>query len=133
MMPYSEATSQQLRSFGLLVGAIFAAISLWPVVWHGDTLRIWAIVAAAVLAVPAVVMPKSLKWIYRGWMAVGDVLGWINTRIILGIVFYGVVTPIGAYWRWRGHDPMRRGWDPQAESYRVLRESRDARHMQRQF
>ncbi|ETX08607.1 MAG: hypothetical protein ETSY2_04405 [Candidatus Entotheonella gemina] len=132
-MQYSEATPKQLRSFGLLVGAIFAVISLWPVVWHGESLRLWAIIAAGVLAVPAVVMPKSLKPVYRGWMAIGDVLGWINTRIILGIVFYGVVTPIGAYRRWRGYDPMRRGWDPRAETYRVLRESRDATHMQRQF
>lgn len=132
-MQYSEATPKQLRSFGLLVGAIFAVISLWPVVWHGETLRIWAIIVAGVLAVPAVIMPKSLKLIYRGWMAIGDVLGWINTRIILGIVFYGVVTPIGTFRRWRGYDPMRRGWDAQAETYRVLRESRDANHMLRQF
>jgi polyferredoxin len=132
-MSYGEATPQQLRSFGLLVGAIFAAISLWPVVWHGESLRIWAIIAAGVLVIPALLMPKSLKLIYRGWMAIGDVLGWINTRIILGIVFYGVVTPIGAYRRWRGYDPMRRGWDPNAQSYRVPREARDAKHMQRQF
>jgi polyferredoxin len=132
-MSYGEATPQQLRSFGLLVGAIFAAISLWPVVWHEESLRLWAIIAAGVLIIPALLMPKSLKLIYRGWMAIGDVLGWMNTRIILGIVFYGVVTPIGAYWRWRGHDPMRRGWDPNAQSYRVPREARDAKHMQRQF
>lgn len=132
-MQYSEATPKQLRSFGLLVGVIFAVISLWPMIWHGETLRIWALIVAGVLAVPAVVMPKSLKLIYCGWMAVGDMLGWINTRIILGIVFYGVVTPIGAFRRWRGHDPMQRSWDPKAESYRVLRNSRDAKHMQRQF
>ncbi len=132
-MQYHEATPKQLRSFGLLVGGIFAVISLWPVVWHGEGLRIWAIIVAGVLAVPAVVMPKSLKLIYRGWMAIGDVLGWINTRIILGIVFYGVVTPIGTYRRWRGHDPMRRVWEPEAETYRVLRTSREATHMQRQF
>lgn len=132
-MSYGEATPQQLRSFGLLVGAIFAAISLWPVVWHGESLRIWAIIAAGVLIIPALLMPKSLKLIYRGWMAIGDVLGWINTRIILGLVFYGVVTPIGTYRRWRGHDPMRREWDPHAQSYRVPREARDAKHMQRQF
>jgi hypothetical protein len=132
-MSYGEATPQQLRSFGLLVGAIFAVIGLWPVVWRAEPLRLWAILAAGVLIIPALVMPKSLKFIYRGWMAIGDVLGWLNTRIILGLVFYGVVTPIGAYWRWRGHDPMRRGWDPQAQSYRVPRTARDAKHMQRQF
>ncbi len=132
-MQYSEATPKQLRSFGLLVGAIFAVISLWPLIWHGEALRLWAIIAAGVLAVPAVVMPKSLKLIYRGWMAIGDVLGWINTRIILGIVFYGVVTPMGAIMRLRGHDPMQRRWEPEADTYRVNRAPREAKHMQHQF
>jgi hypothetical protein len=132
-MQHREATPKQLRSFGLLVGGIFAVISLWPLIWRGDTLRVWAIIVAVVLAVPAVVMPKSLTYIYRGWMTIGDVLGWINTRIILGIVFYGMVTPMGTWMRMRGHDPMRRSWDAQAETYRVLREPRDATHMQRQF
>jgi hypothetical protein len=132
-MQHHEATPKQLRSFGLLVGAIFAVISLWPVIWRGESWRVWAMIAAGVLIVPAMMMPQSLKLIYRGWMTLGDVLGWMNTRIILGLVFYGVVTPMGAYQRWRGHDPMRRCWEPQAETYRILRQPRDAKHMQRQF
>lgn len=132
-MKHGDATPKQLRSFGFLVGAIFAVISLWPLVWHGEALRTWAMIVAGVLAVPAAVMPKSLKWIYQVWMMIGDVLGWINTRIILGIVFYGVVTPMGVVMRWRGHDPMRRKLEPESETYRVAREPRDTNHMLRQF
>jgi hypothetical protein len=128
-----EVTPKQLRSFGLLVGGIFAIIGLWPLIWRGEGLRLWAMIATAVLVLPAVVYPTSLKLIYRGWMAVGEVLGWINTRIILSIIFYGVFTPVAIGMRMRGKDPMRRGWDPNLESYREVREPRPGTHMQRQF
>jgi hypothetical protein len=128
-----EVTPKQLRSFGLLVGGIFALIGLWPLIWRGEDLRLWAMIATAVLVLPAVVYPMSLKLIYRGWMAVGEALGWINTRIILSIIFYGVFTPVAMVMRMRGKDPMRRGWDPNRESYREIREPRPGTHMQRQF
>jgi hypothetical protein len=128
-----EVTPKQLRSFGLLVGGIFAIIGLWPLIWRGEGLRWWAMLATAILVLPAVVYPMSLKLIYRGWMAVGEVLGWINTRIILSIIFYGVFTPVAIVMRMRGKDPMRRGWDPNLESYREVREPRPGTHMQRQF
>ena len=128
-----EANPKQLRSFGFLVGGIFALIALWPLVWRGDGLRLWAIIATAIFVVPAAVYPRSLRLIYRGWMALGAVLGWINTRIILSIVFYGLFTPMALIMRLRGKDPMRREWDADAESYRVLREPRQRSHMEHQF
>jgi hypothetical protein len=128
-----EVTPKQLRSFGLLVGGIFALIGLWPLIWRGEDLRLWAMIATAILVLPAVVYPMSLKLIYRGWMAIGEVLGRINTRIILSIIFYGVFTPVAMVMRLRGKDPMRRGWDPNLESYREVREPRPGTHMQRQF
>lgn len=128
-----EVTPKQLRSFGLLVGGIFAIIGLWPLIWRGEGLRLWAMIATAILVLPAVVYPMSLKLIYRGWMAVGEVLGWINTRIILSIIFYGVFTPVAVVMRMRGKDPMRREWDPNLESYREVHEPRPGSHMQHQF
>ena len=96
----SEITSKQLRSFGFTVGGIFALIGFWPVVIRAEEPRSWALVVAGCLVVPAVVFPKSLVWVHKGWMAIGHVMGWINTRIILGIVFYVIVTPIGMIRRW---------------------------------
>ena len=43
----------------------------------------------------ALVWPRSLTQVYRLWMTVGEVLGWINTRIILGVLFYLLFTPMG--------------------------------------
>lgn len=128
-----EIATKQLRSFGFMVGGIFAAIGLWPVIIRGDDPRWWAVVVAACLVVPAAVLPKSLTWVYKGWMALGHVLGWVNTRIILGMIFYLIVTPTGLFRRWLGKDPMGRRLRPDLESYRVTRTPRPASHLTRQY
>jgi hypothetical protein len=81
----------------------------------------------------ALVWPHSLERVYRLWMAVGEVLGWINTRLILGVLFYGLFTPLGLLMRLRGKDPMRRALAPEAETYRVRRQPRPSSHMRHQF
>ena len=129
----SEITNKQLRSFGFTVGGIFALIALWPLIVRAEDPRWWAVVVAGCLLVPAAVFPKSLTWVYKGWMALGHVLGWINTRIILGFVFYFVVTPIGIVRRLLGKDPMGRRLRPDLESYRVPRNPRPASHLTRQY
>jgi len=81
----------------------------------------------------ALVWPRSLTQIYRLWMTVGEILGWINTCLILSVLFYLVFTPLGLYMRLRGKDLMRRTLAPEAESYRVVRQPRPSSHMRHQF
>src|SRR5262245_5029252 len=128
-----KITNKQLRSFGFTVGGIFGFIALWPLIARAEDPRWWAAVVAGCLLVPAVAFPKSLTWVYKGWMALGHVLGWINTRIILGFVFYFVVTPIGIIRRLLGKDPMGKRLRPDLESYRVPRNPRPASHLKRQY
>ena len=129
----NASTNKDLRSFGLLVGGIFAVIGVWPLLIHSEDPRIWALALAGCLVVPALAFPRSLVWVHKGWMAIGHVLGWINTRIILGVVFYVVVTPIGAVRRLLGKDPMGKKLDSNAQSYRVPRRPRPGSHMNRQY
>jgi hypothetical protein len=129
----TQNTNKQLRSFGFTVGGIFALIALWPLVIHGDAPRWWSLVVAGCLLVPAVVFPKSLVWVYKRWMAIGHIMGWINTRIILGFIFYLIVTPIGVFRRWLGKDPMGRHLRPNLDSYRITRKPRPASHLTRQY
>jgi hypothetical protein len=124
---------RQLRHFGYLVGGIFGLIGLWPLVWRHQNPRLWALALAVALVVPALVAPRILAPVYRVWMAAGEVLAWINTRILLGLVFYGVVTPMGLVMRLMGRDPMRRQLEPAGESYRIRCVPRPATHMKRQF
>ena len=109
-----------LVTFGLLVGGLVAALFglLFP--WlRGRPFPAWPWGLGAVLALWALGAPALLAPVYRAWMAVGAALGWINTRVLLGAVFYLVVTPIGAVMRMTGRDPLRRAFDPRAGTYRV--------------
>jgi hypothetical protein len=124
---------RQLRQFGLLVGGIFGFIGLWPMVWRHQSPRAWALVLAIALVAPALVAPRLLAPAHRAWMKLAEVLAWINTRLLLGLVFFLVVTPIGLLMRALKRDPMRRQLAPRDESYRVRCSPRPATHMLRQF
>ena len=62
-------------------------------------------------------MPVILKPVYRVWMTLAVVMGFIMTRVILSVVYYLVMTPIGLAMRLFGKDPMHRRIDPEASSY----------------
>lgn len=132
-MEHMEVTKKTLRQFGLMVGGVFLLIGLWPFVWRQESVRIWAVVPGSILAVAGLTMPGVLKHVYQGWMWVGHMMGWVNTRIILGVLFYGVVTPMGLIMKLAGRDPMRRGYEPDAQTYRVIRQPRPASHMKNMF
>jgi len=129
----NETETKRLRTFGLLVGGIFLLIGLWPLLWRGEALRMWAILLSVGLVTPGIVWPQSLVPVYRVWMMFGHVLGWINTRILLGLVFFGLITPIGQVRRLFGKDSMRRNFEPELETYRVIREPRPSSHLTRPF
>jgi len=116
-----------------MVGGIFLLIGLWPILFGGEAPRIWAVGIGLMLMALGLVFPGSLAHVYRAWMAVGHVLGWINTRIILGIFFYAILTPFGLVMRLLGKDFMRLKPAPNADTYRVGREPRGSSHYKHQF
>jgi hypothetical protein len=126
-------SNKTLRSFGLLVGGIWGVIGLLPLVLRKEPPRLWALGLMAVLAGLGLVFPQGLRHPYRWWMALGHALGFINTRILLSLVFYLLVTPMGFVMRLFGRDPMRRRFDAGAKSYRIGREPRPGTHMRHQF
>ena len=125
--------TKELRHFGLIVGGVFSVIGLWPVMFRGEGVRLWASILGGTLVAIGLVLPRSLQPIHRGWMWIGHILGWINTRIILGIVFFGLITPMGVVMRLFGKDAMRRVLVQEATSYRIVRSPRLRGHMKNQF
>jgi len=123
----------QLRNFGLIVGGIFGVIGLWPAIIRGGNVRTWMVGLAVVLILPALVAPRALAPAHRAWMALGSALGWVNTRIVLGLIFFGMITPMARVLRLARRDPMQRAFDPNATTYRVPRRPRPGAHMMRQF
>jgi hypothetical protein len=66
-------------------------------------------------------------------MIFGEKIGWVNSRILLGLVFYGMVTPISLVIRVLGKRPLQLSFDPKAETYRVPKEARAADHVLKAF
>jgi len=108
------------RSFGLVFAGAFLLIAVWPLL-HGATPRWWAFGVAAVFGGIALLKPALLAPLNRLWMKLGILLGRVVSPIALGILFYGVITPIGAIVRLAGTDPLRLKRDPTADSYWIPR------------
>lgn len=110
-----------LRQFGLITGAIIVALFafFFPWVFNATTMPIWPWVLAGLLWLPALFIPSVLRPVYTTWMKVGHAIGWLNTRIILGVLFYLMIMPMGLIMRLFGKDPMARKRDKTASSYRI--------------
>lgn len=123
-----------LRNFGYTTGIIVAGLFglLLPWLFSGPIPR-WPWIVAAILATWATIAPLSLQPLYQAWMRFGAVLGWINTRIILGVVFYALILPVGFMARTFTHDPMARKLDADATTYRVPSKQSPPDNMKRPF
>ena len=106
MQPLSAV---ELRRFGLTVGGVFLALGVLSRVRGHDVapLVLWTI--GVLLVAPALVAPRVLAPVQRVWMRAGALLGEVNSRIILTVLFYGVFAPVGFVMR-RIRDPLDRSW-----------------------
>ena len=117
--PRAEGSSD--RAFGLAFASVFLLIAGWPLL-HGEMPRWWAFGVAAAFALVALSNPALLAGTNRLWIRLGVLLGKVVSPIALGIVFYGVVTPVGAVMRLTGKDPLRLKLDAGADSYWISRD-----------
>jgi len=123
------------REFGLIVGGVLVLLSGWwlyrgklPSVSH-VTLPV-----GAALVLLGLVFPRTLVWPNKAWMALAEVLSFVSTQIILALVFFGVVTPIGFIKRLFGWDPLHRRAEPSDSYWRPYSErQRDTRHYEKMF
>lgn len=129
-----EITRKQLRSFGYVMagGLVLFFGMLIPWIWGSGFPR-WPWVAAVVFAALGSLVPYALLPLYKLWMAVGAVLGWINSRIILGVVFFVIIFPIGLIIRLFSYDPMAKHFEPQAKSYRIKSETAPDERLEKPF
>lgn len=110
-----------LRQFGLTTGAIIVVLFalLFPWVFDATSMPLWPWILASLLWLPALFIPSVLRPVYTIWMKIGHGIGWVNTRIILGVLFYVMILPMGLIMRLLGKDPMARKRDKSASSYRI--------------
>ena len=97
-----------LREFGFLIGFGFPFLIGWIIpILGGHSFRTWTLWISVPSTVLAILKPKLLFYPYKAWMQLGHILGWINSRIILGSVFIFILQPIALIMRFSGHDPLR--------------------------
>ena len=129
-----ELDRKGLREFGLVTGAavvvIFGLFFPWML---GLDWPAWPWVVAAPLWVLALARPSWLRWIYRGWMRFGLLASRVTTPLLLGIVFFFMISPMAMVRRLRGKDPMQRTLDPKRDSYRVQSARNRREQLERPF
>ena len=98
-----------LREFGFLLGIVFPFLIGWalPLI-GGHSFRTWTLFIGIISLVLAISKPKLLIYPYRAWMKLGHILGWLNSRIILGSIFIFVLQPISLIMRVFSYDPLRK-------------------------
>ncbi|MBW3613809.1 MAG: hypothetical protein KY439_00650 [Actinobacteria bacterium] len=128
-------SAKDLRAFGLLL-PVFVAVFGWTIGHRSGSSTAASVIWAAGAAVVVVYLarPPLRRAVFVGWSYVTYPIAWAVSHVILGAVFFGVVTPIGLLVRRLREDPMERQWDPAAPSYWTSREpERDVRRYFRQF
>lgn len=131
----TDATKKELAWFGVLLAAFFGLVGL--VVWRATgtpaiSRYLWG--AGIVLALVYYAVPPLRRPMFFGWMYAAYPIGWVVSHVILGLIFYAFLTPVGWLMRLFGYDPMERRFDRSAASYWVERErSADPARYFRQF
>ena len=102
-------SKKQLREFGILIGFGFPIVIGWllPEI-TGHSFKVWTLWVGVPGLILGIIMPHLLIYPYKGWMILGNVLGKINSKIILGLVFLLVLLPIAIIMRISRYDPLRK-------------------------
>lgn len=116
-----ELSPKKLREFGLLVGGIFLALSAL-LFWKGRPAAPYFLAIGSPLVILGAVWPGILKYLYLGWMGLAVIMGWFVSRILLSVLFFIAVTPIGLIIRFTGKDLLDTKFKDGKDSYWILRE-----------
>jgi len=113
-----------LRKFGITMGTAFFVVTLIIFIKHRH-IAVSSSAISLVFFVSALLIPGYLKPLYSLWMKFAFILAWVNTRLILFILFYLVFTPIGLVMRIFGVDALDRKIDKNRNSYWKKKEKKD--------
>jgi len=127
-------TRRFLRQFAALFVLFFWTIGAWRY-WGKDQATVGIVLAAiGCLGIVGYFLTPMMRVIYVTWMTVLFPVGWVVSHVVLSLVFFLVLTPVGVIMRLFGYDPMRKRFDRSAESYWRRRDgNRDVSRYFRQF
>ena len=93
------------RSFGIVFFVVFLLIAIYPLT-NGDEIRIWSLIISSIFLILGALNSKILTPFNKLWFKLGIFLGKIVSPLVMGVIFFFVVTPIGLIMRILGKDPL---------------------------
>jgi hypothetical protein len=129
-----KSTKKELRNFGLVVGGVLIAIGAF-LFWKERPAHPYFLIVGAVLVVLGLILPAILKPLQKVWMGFAVVMGFFMTRVILTILYFLVLTPLGLVARLTGKRFLELRPDKAKKSYWNKREAKpfDKKEYERQF
>ncbi|MGA9109194.1 MAG: SxtJ family membrane protein [Smithella sp.] len=109
------------RKFGITMGIILAVIGFY-LLWKGKNYVEYVFSLAAAFFILGLVIPSALKFVYKAWIVMSVIMGFIMTRVIMVIIFYMIVTPVGFVASIIGKNFLDVKIDKTAKSYWIVRE-----------
>ena len=104
------------RSFGILFFIVFSIISIWPIL-SGNELRLWSFIVAIIFLIMGITKSRFLTPLNIAWIKFGELLGVIISPLIMGLVYFLVVLPIGILMRVLGKDLLSLKFNKNIETY----------------
>ena len=111
-----KTEKNDLKKFGITIGIILLVIAGFLFYNEKGSFQI-LLTFGITFCILGIAIPFILKPIYWVWMIFATILGWIMTRVILSLLFYIIVTPIGLIPRFFGKQFLELRWDKSKESY----------------
>ena len=114
---------KKYREFAFFVGIFFPLIFgyLIPYIFSHE-FKLWTLILGITLLIFGIYAPSKLKFIYKLWISLGNLLSFINSRIILGSIFFLILSPISFLMKLLGHNPLRRDKNNNKSYYEKRRE-----------
>lgn len=119
-MKQKEIKISSNKSFGLVFFVIFIIIALWPLLNEGN-IRIWSIIVSIIFLILGLLNSKILTPFNKLWMRLGALLGIIVSPIVMGVVYFGIITPIGLIMKLFGKDVLNLKLDKNKKTYWTLK------------
>lgn len=110
------------RSFGLVFTVVFTVIGVWPWLFGGAPVRLWALAVAILFLGLTFLAPKILSPLNRLWFRFGLLLHRVVNPIVMALIYYGAIVPTGLLLKAFGKDLLRLKRAPDAQTYWIARE-----------
>ncbi len=122
MSPKSKIKISSNRNFGLVFFIVFLIVGLWPLTYD-EPIRIWSAIISSIFLILGLMNSKLLTPLNKLWFKFGMILGAIVSPVVMGVVFFLVVTPIGLIMKIMGKDLLNKKYDKKKRTYWIKRDT----------